>query len=88
MGIAFREEESFWRQKSIEKWILEGDRNPKFFQAAVKSTRVRNSLSFLLDENGNKHTLNRERGKIVFGFFQDLFTSSYPDGLTAVLDGF
>ncbi|KAG7576108.1 hypothetical protein ISN45_Aa03g005410 [Arabidopsis thaliana x Arabidopsis arenosa] len=88
LGSAFREEESFWRQKSTEKWMLEGDRNSKFFQASVKSARVKNSLGFLLDENGNEQTLNREKGNIAIDFFKDLFTSSYPASLTEILNGF
>jgi len=36
LAIAFREEEVFWRQKSQEKWLNDGDRNTKNFQASVK----------------------------------------------------
>jgi hypothetical protein len=64
LGIAFREEESFWRLKSRDKWMAGGDKNSKFFQASVKANRIKNCLSFLVDENGIEHTLNKEKGKI------------------------
>ena len=88
LGIAFREEESFWRLKSRDKWMAGGDKNSKFFQASVKANRVKNSLSFLVDENGFEQTLNREKGKIAKQFFENLFTSSYPANMDSVLEGF
>lgn len=88
LGIAYSEEEMFWRQKSREKWLYEGDQNTQFFHASVKSTRVRNSLSFLMDENGEEHTLNREKGKIALDYFENIFTSSSPRGLSNHLEGF
>ena len=88
LGIAFREEESFWRLKSRDKWMAGGDKNSKFFQASVKANRIKNCLSFLVDENGIEHTLNKEKGKIAEQFFEDLFTSSYPANMDSVLEGF
>ncbi|KAG7556816.1 Zinc knuckle CX2CX4HX4C [Arabidopsis suecica] len=78
LGIAFHEEESFWRQKSSEKWLLDGDKNTEFFHAAVKSKRVRNALNVLLDDNGIEHSLNREKGQLASRFFEKLFQSSNP----------
>ena len=43
LGIAFREEESFWRLKSRDKWMAGGGKNSKFFHASVKANRVKNS---------------------------------------------
>ena len=88
LGVAFREEESFWRLKSRDKWLFGGDRNSKFFQAMVKAQRAKNSLSFLVDENDKEQTLNREKGRIAAEYFEDLFTSSYPANMDVVLEGF
>lgn len=78
LGIAFHEEESFWTQKSSEKWLLDGDKNTEFFHASVKSKRIRNSLNILVDDNGIEHSLNREKGQLASGFFEKLFQSSNP----------
>jgi len=88
LGIAFREEESFWRAKSRDKWMAGGDKNSKFFHASVKADRVKNSLSFLVDENGCEQTCSREKGRIAEKFFDDLFTSSYPANMSSILEGF
>jgi len=88
LGDAYREEEDFWRLKSRDKWMVGGDKNSKFFQATVKANRVSNSLRFLVDENGNEQTVNREKGKIAVTFFEDLFSSSYPSSMDSVLEGF
>ena len=88
LGVAFREEESFWRLKSRDKWMTGGDKNSKFFQATVKANRITNSLSFLVDENGCEHTITREKGHIAVKYFEDLFTSSYSANMDSVLDGF
>ena len=54
----------------------------------MKSSRLGNSLSFLLDENGQEHTRISEKGKIASSFFQHLFSSSYPIGQDNFLNGF
>jgi len=69
LGVAFSDEEIFWRQKSREKWMFGGDKNTQFFHASVKSTRVKNSLNFLLDKKGVEQTLNREKERLASLFF-------------------
>ncbi|CAA0406188.1 unnamed protein product [Arabidopsis thaliana] len=88
LSSAFREEESFWRLKSRDKWLFGGDKNTKFFQASVKANRVKNSLSFLVDEDGNEQTLDKEKAKIALNFFENLFTTSFPGSMLSVLNGF
>ncbi|KAG7569427.1 Reverse transcriptase domain [Arabidopsis thaliana x Arabidopsis arenosa] len=88
LSVAFHEEEIFWRQKSSEKWLLDGDKNTSYFHATVKSKRIRNALNVLLDENGIEHTLNREKGQIASAFFEKLFKSSSPCSVNALLAGF
>lgn len=88
LGKAYADEESFWRQKSRHKWLLNGDKNTQFFHAAVKANRIGNSLNFLVDENGKEHTRNSEKGKVASLFFDNLFSSSYPLNLNSFLEGF
>ncbi|KAK8652462.1 hypothetical protein V6N13_126494 [Hibiscus sabdariffa] len=33
------QEESFWRKKSCAKWIVDGDRNTKYYHASIKARR-------------------------------------------------
>ena len=68
--------------------MLGGDRNCKFFHATVKANRVKNSLRFLVDENGIEHSLNRDKGSIVATYFENMFQSSFPANMDSVLNGF
>ena len=52
-SAALKAEEMFWRQKSRILWLREGDRNSKYFHVLVKQRRARNSITQLLDDNGN-----------------------------------
>lgn len=38
-------EEVYWRQKSRELWLVDGDRNINFFHASTKMKRVRSRIS-------------------------------------------
>ena len=44
-------EEVSWRQKSIELWLKEEDRNTGFFHRMANSHRRRNTLSVLMAED-------------------------------------
>lgn len=79
LSIAYRDEESYWRQRSREKWLLEGDRNIKIFHASVKSTRIKNSLSFLLDETGQEQFWDKDKGEVAVRYFSKLFKSANPE---------
>lgn len=41
---AYVQEESFWKQKSRNIWLLEGDVNTKFFHAQTQQRRARNKM--------------------------------------------
>ena len=46
-------EEIMWAQKDRSNWIIQGDRNTKFFQTVVKQRRARNRILQLRTANGN-----------------------------------
>lgn len=47
-----REEETYWKQRSKEVWLKDGDQNTRFFHGSVKTRRMRNTISSLKDTNG------------------------------------
>lgn len=54
---AYKEEESFWSQKSRDRWLEEGDQNTQFFHVSVKASRKRKRLDFLVDSKGKVQRL-------------------------------
>lgn len=46
-------EEIYWRQKSIELWLSDGDRNTKFFHSSTKIKICKNRISCIQCQIGN-----------------------------------
>ena len=42
-----------WAQKAISTWIIQGDKNTKFFQTLVKQRRARNRISQIRTADGS-----------------------------------
>lgn len=49
----YAQQEVFWRQRSKQLWLREGDQNSKLFHAASKNRRKTNKITTLKDVNGN-----------------------------------
>lgn len=41
---AYKDEEEYWYQKSLNMWYSSGDLNTKFYHALTKQRRVRNRI--------------------------------------------
>ncbi|KAK4425145.1 hypothetical protein Salat_1708400 [Sesamum alatum] len=48
--MAISIEEDYWKQKSSCKWVLEGDRNTRFFHSMVQKKRACTTISSITDE--------------------------------------
>lgn len=78
LARAYRDEETFWSQKSSEKWMRGGDKNTSFFHATVKGKRSKNRIEKLLDVDGIEQKSEAAKGEVACAYFQTLFTSSNP----------
>ena len=73
---AYKDEEEFWRQRSILLWLAAGDRNSGFFHAICRGKRARNRIAVLENSAG---TIFYEEPHIVqeiTSYFQTIFTST------------
>ena len=52
LEACLNKEETYWRQKSREVWLKEGDRNTKFFHNLVKIWRANNKIYEIQNVDG------------------------------------
>ncbi|XP_019166530.1 PREDICTED: uncharacterized protein LOC109162265 [Ipomoea nil] len=70
-----RMEESYWQQKAHSQWVVEGERNSKYFQGLVRERRSRQIIHKIMSDEG---VWVEDQGKIAgmaVEFFQQLFTA-------------
>ncbi|CAN0916841.1 LINE-1 retrotransposable element ORF2 protein [Linum grandiflorum] len=70
------QEELLWVQKSCSKWVVEGDRNTKFFHLATLKRRAFNRVSRLQNEEGLWVADQLTLQTMAVDFFTKLFHSS------------
>lgn len=85
---ANKEEESFWSQRSKDKWLRCGDSNSKFFHESVKMSRGKNGVDVLEDKNGMEHRSEDSKGEIAETYVRELFSSSTPTEFERIFLGF
>ena len=78
---AYYNEEMYWSQKSRVTWLKEGDKNSQFFHASVKDRRRRNRMSNVQRDDGIWTKSEKEIGKEVASYYQQLFDSQGTEGV-------
>ena len=82
LNQAYIDEELFWKLKSGNTWVHEGDRNTKFFHAVTKARKARNKILSIEDKDGVITRGEADIAMVAVDYFQDLYrTSSPPDTL-------
>ena len=82
MGI-YKSEETFWRQRSRQNWILKGDANTAYFHAIANGRRRKCSIPCLWE--GDR--LLEEPGEIsyhIYSFYKELFSATPRSGGVAL----
>ena len=64
-------EESFYKQKSRIQWLREGYSNTSFFHKSVVARQSRNTISTLLNANGNRISFFSKLVEEVVSFFRN-----------------
>lgn len=88
LAEAYKEEERYWRQRSREQWLREGDKNTSYFHNVVKGKKIRNNILMLKDERGVEHFSEGAKGHLAVEYFRDLFMSTNPSDLETLFEGF
>ncbi|KAJ6731270.1 REVERSE TRANSCRIPTASE ZINC-BINDING DOMAIN-CONTAINING PROTEIN-RELATED-RELATED [Salix viminalis] len=67
-------EEKFWQQKSGCKWLLEGDRNTRYYQLLLKKKRVKNFIWTIQNDDGSILNDAMEIKRSAVDYFSALLT--------------
>ena len=81
-----QQEEEFWSVKSRYNWLIQRDRNTKFFNTSAVIRRKRNRISCLKDSLGNWVHSEEDIATLIKNGYQDLFSSSTTSALRVVWD--
>ena len=82
---AYKEEELFWQQRSMEKWLKYGDRNSNFFHESVKANRTKKRLVKIKNGNGVEQWSEAAKAQVAVDYFNGLFRSSNPPSYQPLL---
>ena len=79
-------EAQMWAQRSKIQWLKDGDKNTRFFHSKATQRRRRNYVKGLFDADGQWTTHPGHVVDTIVGFYQNLFTSSNPNGFEDILE--
>uniref|UniRef100_A0A803Q8F5 Uncharacterized protein n=1 Tax=Cannabis sativa TaxID=3483 RepID=A0A803Q8F5_CANSA len=67
--------ETFWKQRSKQLWLKEGDQNSKFFHSKASTRRRNNQIFCLKDDEGNLCHWDSGLDNVIVDFYSNLFTA-------------
>ena len=73
--VILSKEETFWRQKSREKWLDEGDRNTKFFHNTTMQNRSLNKITSISTPQGSRTENPLEIADTIVSHFKNLLNN-------------
>lgn len=78
-------EELMWAQKARAKWILQEDRNTKFFQTVVKQRRAKNRILQIKDSARNITYNLMDIESILVGHFKNCFGNNNQSNFLSIV---
>ena len=79
-------EEIKWAQKARSNWIIQGDRNTKYFQNIMNQRRARNRITLLRREDGSNTNNIEEIEDLLVKHFKDRFYESNSNSFESILE--
>lgn len=70
------QQEVFWKQRSKQLWLKEGDQNSKFFHQSARVRRKSNQIRTLLNDEGVEIGWDDGLQELMAGYFNNLFQAS------------
>jgi exonuclease III len=85
LDTLLQKEEQWWSQRAKSNWLQHGDKNSKFFHFKASQRNKRNTINFITDSQGNKHSQNKDIQVVFQHYFDDIFTTSNPTNMQEYL---
>ena len=82
----YKEDESFWKQRSRQLWLSLGDSNTGYFHASAKGRSAKNRFSVIENNCGVPVYEEDQISEVIYAFYTDLFRSSSSDSRQTVCD--
>lgn len=79
-----KQEEIYWKQKSRNRWLKEGERNTKFFHRSTIQRRIHNHIQQLKMPSGERTDTREEIETLLVDHFSDLLSESSMDRNQAI----
>ncbi|OMO96071.1 reverse transcriptase [Corchorus capsularis] len=73
LELLYEQEQIFWMQKSRTNWIIHGDINTKFYHTTTARRRLRNKITFVVDEQGYQCEETEQIESAFLNAYEDLF---------------
>ncbi|KAL4386718.1 hypothetical protein GQ457_09G000940 [Hibiscus cannabinus] len=86
LNIELDKEELYWEQRARANWLKNGDWNTTFFHKFASERRRMNRISHLFDDQNRRYEEQEELHTLAIHYFSNLFSSSNPSGMDAILD--
>ena len=77
-------EKIMWQQRSRVQWLGLGDWNTKYFHSKASKRRKKNTITGLMDENGNWCDSTKSIAAVAVSYFEKLFSTSFPSRISEV----
>lgn len=72
------EEELYWKQRSRELWLKDGDQNTRWFHCRASQRRKTNRIVGLFDSSGSWCDDVDSVVRIISDYFHEIYTTSAP----------
>ncbi|MCH80961.1 hypothetical protein A2U01_0001739, partial [Trifolium medium] len=77
LNTILKKEELMWFQRSRAKWLIDGDRNTRYYHLKTVSRRRRNNILMLKNEHGERVEEIENLKEMVNQFYQKLFSNTH-----------
>jgi hypothetical protein len=78
LAILLRQQQIYWKQRGVVKWVRFGDEGTKFFHANATIKHRKNFITSLIDDNGQELFDHASKADLLWSAYKERLGSSDP----------